>query len=122
MIKYRFTPQLVRKNPNLLTTFFKFSCCGVELYNNGSTYNSWEVDCPEYPTTSEGFKVPLSCCDQFDGTEGFSVSECRKDPTNIKYKLTGCVNKLNDVFESNKDNILIVGIVIVVIMVNTTFA
>lgn len=40
---------------------------------------------------------------------------CRKNP--FDYNMVGCFDEIRDTFDSNKNNILIVGVTIVVIMV-----
>lgn len=63
------------------------------------------------------FKVPKSCCNRFDTDE--AITNCRKNPYNLPNdeKLEGCFDKFEDLLNDNKDKILIVGVVIVVIMV-----
>ena len=64
------------------------------------------------------FKVPKSCCNRFDTED--AIANCRKDPYNglpTGEKLEGCFDKFEDLLNDNKDKILIVGVVIVVIMV-----
>ena len=63
---------------------------------------------------SSGEQVPKTCCTQFPTAE---VNNCRKDPFSTKYNLTGCFDKFQEVLDSNKNSVLIVGVIIVVIMV-----
>jgi len=93
-----------------------FTCCGVRF---NSTYNSWTVLSDQYPTTEDDYKVPLSCCSNFNST--VDPKDCRTNPS--KYNLDGCFDKLEDTFEDNKSKILIVGVIIIVVMfLNMLFA
>ena len=83
------------------------------------TFNSWTQYSEEYPT-SDGYVVPLSCCERF--AENLKET-CRKTPTSDEFKddpVVGCWDKLEAAFNDNKSNILIVGVVIVVIMVTNS--
>jgi len=93
-------------------------CCGTYL---NETDNSWvELDSTEYPTPSDKFVVPKSCCEQFASEK---VDQCRKDPTGEDFKVTGCFNKLESTFNDNKSTFLIAGVVVMVIMfLNMLFA
>jgi len=85
-------------------------CCGTYL---NATKNSW-VDLSElYPTAApELFKVPESCCKQFDD----KVNECRKDPTNQEYGVEGCFEKLEHKLMEHRTDFVIAGVVLCVIM------
>lgn len=94
-------------------------CCGTYLNkNSNATYsgNSWiDHSNGTYSATTE-FKVPKSCCTEFD-----KVDDCRKNP--LSFNATGCLDKLEDTFHDNKNTFLIAGIVIMVIMfLNMLFA
>ena len=67
----------------------------------------------EYPKGD--YQVPNSCCSQLE--DAAKIEACRKDPLNQDPKLVGCWDKFNDELNKNKDNVLIAGVVIVVIMV-----
>ena len=60
--------------------------------------------------------MPKSCCDIVEAKD---QEDCRKNPGNLpnNIKMEGCFNKFEDILNDNKDKILIVGVVIVVIMV-----
>ena len=97
------------------TILLQLKCCGTYLNkNSNATYsgNSWiDNSNGTYSATTE-FKVPKSCCTQFD-----KVDDCRKNP--LSFNATGCLDKLEDTFHDNKNTFLIAGIVIMVIMVST---
>lgn len=95
-----------------------FTCCGVHF----NSTDNWVSNSDQYPTAlPEVYKVPNSCCSQLeDATE---IEACRKYPLNQDPKLVGCWDKFNDELNKNKDNVLIAGVVIVVIMfLNMLFA
>ncbi len=76
---------------------------------------SWVKECPDYPTPApDSFQVPKSCCVKFGDKE----TDCRKNPLKSDYALKGCITKLEDTFDSNKNVILAVGVTVVVIMVS----
>ena len=84
-----------------------------------------KVDGAPYPVTVDGktYKVPASCCNRFKDDSDNAVENCRMDPYTFNSnlpedeKLSGCFDKFEDLLTDNKDKILIVGVVIVVIMV-----
>jgi len=97
-----------------------FTCCGTYFNGTSDVGNSWVQEGP-YPVGD--FKVPKSCCNRFDTDE--AITNCRKNPYNLPNdeKLEGCFDKFEDLLNDNKDKILIVGVVIVVIMfLNMLFA
>jgi len=105
-----------------------FTCCGTYFNKTNDAGNSWVQEGP-YPVTVEGkeYKVPASCCNRFqDDSDKDAVEKCRMNPySNLPgdEELTGCFNKFEDLLNDNKDKILIVGVVIVVIMfLNMLFA
>ena len=60
--------------------------------------------------------MPKTCCDIVPEDQR---EACRTNPYSLQgdKKMTGCFNKFEDLLNDNKDKILIVGVVIVVIMV-----
>jgi len=65
-------------------------CCGTYLNGtDASGKNSW-LDSGAYPVTVSGktFKVPASCCDQFDTTSTPTKDSCRENPRSAN--ITGC--------------------------------
>lgn len=94
-------------------------CCGTYLeFKNNKLNNSWE-DVGVYPVGN--YKVPESCCDQFDTTTTPNKETCRTTPQAAN--LTGCINKLDKTFQDNKTTFLITGVVIMVVMfLNMLFA
>jgi hypothetical protein len=99
-----------------------FDCCGTYMtINETNSYNSWVDISDQYPTTpTGGFQVPTSCCVKFGSAK---VDQCRKFPFDAEFELTGCITKLEDTFEQNKNVILAVGVSVVVIMfLNMLFA
>jgi len=81
-------------------------CCGTYL---NATKNSW-VDLSALYPTAEQFKVPESCCKQFDN----KVNECRKTPLN--FNVTGCFEKLEHKLMEHRTDFVIAGVVLCVIM------
>jgi len=109
-----------------------FTCCGTFFNGTSDAGNSWTAikDAP-YPVTVDGktYKVPASCCNRFKDDSDNAVENCRMDPYTFNSnlpedeKLSGCFDKFEDLLTDNKDKILIVGVVIVVIMfLNMLFA
>jgi len=101
-----------------------FTCCGTYFNGSSDAGNSWIQEGP-YPVGQ--YKVPASCCNRFqDDSDKDAVEKCRMNPySNLPgdEELTGCFNKFEDLLNDNKDKILIVGVVIVVIMfLNMLFA
>ena len=104
----------------------QFTCCGTFFNGTSDAGNSWTAikDAP-YPVTVDGktYKVPASCCNRFKDDSDNAVENCRMDPYTFNSnlpedeKLSGCFDKFEDLLTDNKDKILIVGVVIVVIMV-----
>jgi hypothetical protein len=81
-------------------------------FANGN--NSWTKENPgQYPTAAE-FRVPASCCTQFVSAD---QSKCRKTP--FAYNLTGCFDQFETLLDKNKNNVLAVGVTIVVVMVSS---
>ena len=81
-----------------------------------------KVDGAPYPVTVDGktYKVPASCCNRFSDVSENAVENCRINPYSglpEGEELSGCFDKFEDLLNDNKDKILIVGVVIVVIMV-----
>ena len=104
----------------------QFTCCGTFFNGTSDAGNSWTaVDGAPYPVTVDGktYKVPASCCNRFKDDSDNTVENCRMDPYTFNSnlpedeKLSGCFDKFEDLLTDNKDKILIVGVVIVVIMV-----
>jgi hypothetical protein len=71
--------------------------------------------------TTNGEKVPKSCCKQPKGTElkEEDVTKCQKDPAHADYDLKGCFTKLKDSVRDHKSKILGVAITILVVMVSS---
>ena len=65
--------------------------------------------------------MPASCCNRFqDDSDKDAVEKCRTNPYSDlpgDEQLSGCFDKFEELLNDNKDKILIVGVVIVVIMV-----
>lgn len=99
-----------------------FECCGTVFGNKTNKINSWEIHNSDTYPTSEGYRVPGSCCTAlFDRDNTTGIEMCRKNP--FDYNMVGCFDEIRDTFDSNKNNILIVGVTIVVIMfLNMLFA
>jgi len=100
-----------------------FECCGTYFNGTSDADNSWiQESGGVYPTATTLYKVPKSCCDIVPEGE---LEACRKNPYSLQNgkKMEGCFNKFEDLLNDNKDKILIVGVVIVVIMfLNMLFA
>ena len=101
----------------------QFTCCGTFFNGTSDAGNSWTAikDAP-YPVTVDGktYKVPASCCNRFSDDSDNAVENCRINPYSglpEGEELSGCFDKFEDLLNDNKDKILIVGVVIVVIMV-----
>merc|ERR1719510_1957843 len=94
-----------------------FKCCGVHFNSS----DNWETRSDEYPTTPDGYKVPESCCAQYGDDK---IKSCRQNPySGLDPPLQGCWDKFTGELDKNKDNVLIAGVVIVVIMfLNMLFA
>ena len=86
----------------------QYKCCGV----NG--YEEWKEESDYFPTTSDGFEVPKSCCQGV--VEADDVTTCQRNPGSSK--LVGCFQKLKDSIERHKTLILSVSIAILIIMVS----
>ena len=84
------------------------------MTGTGAENNSWEEFDPKVYNSSSTFKVPKSCCEQFETNK---IDECRKDPTAQDFKVTGCVMKLKTKFYENRNNCTIAGSTILGLMV-----
>lgn len=108
-----------------------FKCCGHEKWEDweddkivGSLTTLKALDTFSIGTTN-GEKVPKSCCKQPKGTElkEEDVTKCQKDPAHADYDLKGCFTKLKDSVRDHKSKILGVAITILVVMfLNMMFA
>ena len=99
--------------------FLQLKCCGTTM-NKTDDYISWEknitaTSATNFPT-SDGYRVPKSCCARFESDQ---VTVCQKSPFDTKFNVTGCFDKLDQTFQDNKSTFFIAGIVMMVIMVST---
>ena len=113
--------EIVCKSKYLCTMylFLQLKCCGTTM-NETNDYISWEkntnaTSATNFPT-SDGYRVPKSCCARFESDQ---VTVCQKSPFDTKFNVTGCFDKLDQTFQDNKSTFLIAGIVTMVIMVST---
>ena len=90
--------------------FFQLECCGAYL---NKPYNSWRdvLDSP-YPIGT--VLIPESCCLQFEEPER---DECQRNPTESKFNVAGCFDKLEIIFEKNRTVFLAIGLTILITMV-----
>ena len=89
---------------------FQLECCGAYL---DKTYNSWR-DVSDSPYPIGAVLVPESCCLQFEESER---DKCQRNPTESKFNVAGCFDKLEITFEKNRNVFLAIGLTILITMV-----
>ena len=89
---------------------FQLECCGAYL---NKPYNSWR-DALDSPYPIGAVLVPESCCLQFEESERH---ECQRNPTESKFNVAGCFDKLETTFEKNRTVFLAIGLTILITMV-----
>ena len=89
---------------------FQLECCGAYL---NKPYNSWR-DALDSPYPIGVVLVPESCCLQFEESER---DECQRNPTESKFNVAGCFDKLETTFEKNRTVFLAIGLTILITMV-----
>lgn len=92
----------------------QFKCCAVDGYLDwtNATYKA------PFPT-SEGYKVPESCCAAFSASS-LDLKNCQKDPQNFIYKdyMDGCLFEFKSSLGKNKESVKLVTATIILFMVN----